>query len=387
MLITEALRTELNGVDLTRGNINVAYIAPTFKQARQIMWSLLMNALAPMGVSSSETDGVIRLPNGRKIYVSGGDNVDSLRGNAFSFIALDEWAQMKPEIWTAVLRPSLNDCQGSALMIGTPMGKNHFYDLFLRAQQSKSKEWDAFSFTSYDNPHIDDSEIDAATEDMPAEIAAQEFRASFSSFGGMVIKDEWITELPEPPGEGGDIYMAVDLSGFDEKKKSFGRTLDDTAIAIVEVGPWGWYVHDIVTGRWDVRETAIRILRLAQIHRPNVIGIEKGPLKSAIHPYLVDNMKRLMVFPPIAECTHGAKNKQGRIQWSLQGRLEQGRMTFKPGAYMKQFREQAADFPNSMAHDDMLDALAYIDQVAVVNYHEEEAMVDEFEPLDAIAGY
>lgn len=387
MLITEALKTSMNGVDLTRGNINVAYVAPTFKQARTVMWSLLLNTLGDLTNSYSETDGVIRLPNGRKIYVSGSDNYDNLRGGSYSFLVLDEYAHMKPDVWTYVLRATLNDCRGGALFIGTPQGKNHFYELFLKAQHPVARDWEAFTYTSYANPYIEDDEIEDASQDVPAEIAAQEFRATFAAFGGMVIKDEWITELEEPPGPDGQLYMAVDLSGFDEKKKSYGRSLDDTAIAIVEAGSWGWYVHDIVTGRWDVRETAIRILRLAQQHRPTCIGIEKGSLKAAIQPYLVDNMKRLMVFPPIAEVSHGLKNKQARIQWALQGRLEQGRLTFKPGAYMKKFREQAADFPNSMAHDDMLDALAYIDQVAHVNYHEDQAVVDEFEPLDDVAGY
>lgn len=387
MLISEALQTEKNGVDLTK-NINVAYIAPTFKQARQIMWQPLLNDLAPMNPTYSEIDGVIRLPNGRKIYLTGSDNYQSLRGNSWSFVVLDEYANMDPEVWTAVIRPSLADAEGGCLMIGTPAGKNHFYETFLKAQKKKvHPDWSAFTFNSYANPYIEDSEIMAAIVDMPRDIAEQEFEASFSAFGGLVFKQEWITELDEPPGPDGEIYMAVDLSGFDDKKKSHGRTLDDTAIAVVEVGPWGWYVHDIVTGRWDVRETAIRILRLAQVHRPNVIGIEKGPLKQAIGPFLVDNMKRLMVFPAIADCTHGAKNKQGRIQWALQGRLEQGRLTFKPGAYLKKFREQAADFPNPLAHDDMLDALAYIDQVAVTNYHEDQTVVDDFEFLDDVAGY
>ena len=93
------------------------------------------------------------------------------------------------------------------------------------------------------------------------------------------------------------------------------------------------------------------------------------------------------VFPAIAETTHGSKNKQGRIQWALQGRLEQGRLTFKEGAYLSKFKEQAMDFPNPMAHDDMLDALAYIDQVATVNYMGDDAVMNDFEFMDDVAGY
>lgn len=382
ILISEALKVEKDGKPLD--NINVAYVAPTFKQARQIMWSLLKNALAPMKPSTNEQDGIIRLPNGRKIYVFGADQPDNMRGNAFSYVVLDEFAQMRPDTWTAILRPALADVKGGALFIGTPQGKNHFYELFLQA--GKAEGWEGFTYRSVDNPYMDPAEIEAASQDMPAEFAAQEFRATFTAFGGLCFKEEWIQELDEPPGHG-EIYITVDLSGFDEAKKRHGKTLDDTAIAVVMVGQFGWYVLEVITGRWNVRETAVQILMAARKYRPQVIGIEKGPLKQAVWPYMVDNMKRLGVFPAVADLTHGNKNKQGRIQWALQGRLEQGRLMFRPGEYMGKLKEQLADFPNPMAHDDMIDALAYVDQVSHVSYHDEDAVEDDFVPLDDIAGF
>jgi predicted phage terminase large subunit-like protein len=180
--------------------------------------------------------------------------------------------------------------------------------------------------------------------------------------------------------------MAVDLSGFDVHKKSGGKTLDQTAIAVAEVGTFGWYVHDIVHGRWDVRETAIRILRTAQHYRPLSIGIERGALKSAIMPYLHDNMLRFGVYPSVTEVSHGGRNKQARIQWALQGLMEQRRLYFRPGAYMRQVREEMADFPNRLAHDDALDALSYIAQLATVPYNQEDQS-DEWQPFDAVAGF
>jgi len=386
MLITKVMEVENEfGYELDHGDCNVAYIAPTFKQARQIMWGPLLHAFGDMKPSASETDGVIRLPNNRKIYISGADNYDNLRGNKFSFVVLDEFAQMSPDIWEYVLRPALMDVKGGALFIGTPDGKNHFYELWLKAY--KARDWAAFRFNSDDNPFINKDELADVALDMASDAIAQELRADFNAGGGTKFKLEWINVLDKYPGDDGELYMSVDLSGFETIKKRHGKTLDDTAIAIAEVGQAGWHVRDIVTGRWDVRETAIRILRLAQKYRPRVIGIEKGPLKQAIYPYMVDNMKRLGVFPAIAETTHGSKNKQGRIEWALQGRLEQGRLTFKEGAYLAKFKEQALDFPNPMAHDDMLDALAYIDQVSAVNYMGDDAVQDDYDFLDDVAGY
>ena len=105
-----------------------------------------MAALAPIKPSASETDGVIRLPNHRKIYISGADNYDNLRGGKYSYVVLDEFAQMIPDIWEFVLRPALMDVKGGALFIGTPDGKNQFDELFLKA--AKAEGWAAFSNNS-----------------------------------------------------------------------------------------------------------------------------------------------------------------------------------------------------------------------------------------------
>ena len=62
-------------------------------------------------------------------------------------------------------------------------------------------------------------------------------------------------------------------------------------------------------------------------------------------------------------------------------------MTFSDGPYLEKVKEQMADFPNPMAHDDLIDALAYTDQVANVAYHDDEDEDEYWEPLDAVAGY
>ena len=116
------------------------------------------------------------------------------------------------------------------------------------------------------------------------------------------------------------------------------------------------------------------------------VGIEKGSLKNAIMPYLTDQMRRLNTYPNIVELSHGGKKKQERITWALQGRLEHGRVSFSKGEYLKKLIEQALDFPSQLTHDDMLDALAYIDQIAVTSYID-QPWVDTWSPLDKQAGY
>jgi hypothetical protein len=45
------------------------------------------------------------------------------------------------------------------------------------------------------------------------------------------------------------------------------------------------------------------------------------------------------------------------------------------------------DFPNHLAHDDLLDALSYIDQVSIADFAHSIELEEEWEPYDEISGY
>ena len=383
-LLIEALKEENEkGYDIK--SKSVYYVAPTFQQGKDTMWRLLKDLGQSVIESTVENVGVIRLVNGREICLKGSDRPDTLRGVGLSYVVLDEFATMKPEVWEQIIRPTLADVEGGALFIGTPDGKNHFYTVFENAKDDP--EWGAFSYYSVDNPFLKKEEIESARKSMSHEAFRQEFEASFQSFGGGVFREEDILIADEP--EDADCFMAVDLAGFGEESeltRSALKRRDESAIAVVKVTPNCWHVCDIIHGQWGTRETSLRILRAAQIYKPRTIGIEKGALKNAVMPYLQDQMLRLAIFPHIKEVTHGGKRKEDRIAWALQGRMQNHRITFSDKPYLKRLKDQMMDFPNPMAHDDLLDALAYIDQVAYVSYND-DAQLDSFEPLDIISGY
>lgn len=216
----------------------------------------------------------------------------------------------------------------------------------------------------------------------------QEFEASFEATGSGIFKEEWLHYDANEPS-GGMWYIAVDPAGFTDDKeiaKGSTRNLDETAIAVVKVGPYGWWVKEIDSGRWGVRETSIRILHHYKQVRATKVGIEKGSLKNAIMPYLTDQMRRLNVYPRIEEVTHGNQKKTERISWALAGLFEHGRVKLNVGPWNEKFREQLLDFPNPLAHDDLPDALAYIAQLQETVYMEEFEF-DYWTPLDEISGY
>lgn len=388
-LIINALQEENeHGYEL-KGK-EVWYVAPTFQQAKDIMWGLLKDLGEQVIEQSLENTATLRLVNGRTIKLKGSDRPDTLRGVGVSYVVLDEYAFMKPEVWDLIIRPTLSDVMGSALFIGTPDGKNHFYDLWLQGQKDDYENWESFSFSSTDNPVLNPEEIQEASKIMTKEAYRQEFEASFEAAGGGEFKESEFMYMDRSP-EPGNMYIAVDPAGFDSgsgKIKSAMKKLDETAIAVVETSESGWFVHDVIHGRWGIRETSLQIIRACQKYRPIMLGIEKGALMNAIMPYLEDQMKRLNIYPRIEPLTHGGKKKTDRIAWALQGRFQNGRIFFKEDApYVRDLAGQLLDFPNPMVHDDLIDALAYIDQLSNVPYFAESIIQNDFQPLDDVAGY
>ena len=377
MLIVNALQAE-------RGH--VFYVAPTQGQARDIMWQTLLELGHPVVASSHINNLQIKLINGSTISLKGSDRPETMRGVSLKFLVMDEYADMKPETFEQILRPALADQKGSALFIGTPMGRNHFYELYKYAELEDDETYRAWHFTSYDNPLLDPSEIDTAKKSMSSYAFRQEFMASFEARGSEMFKEEWVKYGTEP--EDGDYYISIDLAGFEEvnKKRTKNTRLDDTAIAVVKVNTDGWFVHDIIYGRWELNETASKIFQAINQYRPVSVGIERGIARQAVMSPLHDLMKRHQRFFRVEELTHGNKKKTDRIMWALQGRFENGYITVNKGDWNSRFLDQLFQFPDPLTHDDLVDALAYTDQLAKVAYSY-DFEIDDLEIIDRVAGY
>lgn len=371
-----------------RANSHVFYVAPTQGQARDVLWSLLLDLGSPVIQSSHVNNMQVKLINGATISLKGADRPETMRGVSLKHVVLDEYADFKPEVWEQILRPALADQKGTAIFIGTPMGRNHFYDLYKYAELSEDDDWKAWHFTSYDNPTIDDSEIEAAKKSMSSFSFRQEFMASFEAAGSEMFKEDWVV-FDEKEPDIGDYYITVDLAGFEDKQmqnKVKNKRLDETAIAVVKASPEGWWVKDIIHGRWDLKQTAEKIFQAVEHNKPIAVGIEKGIAKQAVISPLMDLMKQYNRFFRVQELTHGNTKKTDRIMWALQGRFENGRVKLNKGEWNATFLDQLFQFPTPLVHDDLVDALAYVDQIANVAYNV-NFETPEYEILDAIAGY
>jgi len=377
MLIVNALQADKG---------HVFYVAPTQGQARDIMWQTLLELAHPVVTSSHINNLQIKLINGATISLKGADRPETMRGVSLKFLVMDEYADMKPEVFEQILRPALADQKGSALFIGTPMGRNHFYDLYKYAKLGDDASYESWHFTSYDNELLDPKEIDLAKKSMSSYAFRQEFMASFEARGSEMFKEDWV--LFDDTPEIGDYYISIDLAGFEDvnKKKSKNTRLDETAIAVVKVNENGWHVKNIIHGRWDLAETARKIFDVVRDYRPVSVGIEKGIAKQAVMSPLTDMMKQHGRFFVVEELTHGNKKKTDRVMWALQGRFENGKITLEKGEWNSRFLDQLFQFPDPLTHDDLVDALAYTDQLAKVAYNY-DFEIDDLEVIDTVTGY
>ena len=211
--------------------------------------------------------------------------------------------------------------------------------------------------------------------------------ASFEARGSEMFKEEWVIIDKEEP-EGGEYYIAIDLAGFEEigKARTKNKKLDNTAIAITKVGEYGWWVKDIIHGRWTLNDTAVKIFQAVNDYKRISVGIERGIARQPVISPLTYLMRQYNSYFRIEELTHGNKSKTDRVMWALQGRFENGVIKLNKGSWSETFLDELFQFPDILTHDDTIDALAYIDQLQTVTYRE-DFEVDEHELLDSVAGY
>lgn len=254
---------EIKGLALAK-EARICYIAPTFQQARDIAWQMLIKELKPIIKKVNESRLELEVSTKDKgtsfIVLRGWEAIETLRGQKFDFLVIDEVASMRNFWlnWQEVVRPTLTDTRGQVMFISTPKGFNHFYDLY--NFQDKDSDYKSFHFSSYDNPNIPADEIDKAKQELPEDRFAQEYLADFRKTEGLVYKEfsrERHVSLETPKG------ITDSILGID-----FGYTNPATIIPIsIDQDNHYW-----VTEEWyKTQQTTEQIAEQAKLYKPTKV--------------------------------------------------------------------------------------------------------------------
>ena len=173
-------RQILKGLTCQRERPRLAYIAPTYGQAKRAAWDYLKSLAAPvLAGQPNETELRVDLVNGSRIQCYGAENAEALRGIYLDDACLDEYADMAPSVWPEVIRPALSDRQGGALFIGTPKGRNDFHRIVDEA--GRDPNWTQLILRASETGYVADGELEMARRDMTPEQFSQEFECSFDA--------------------------------------------------------------------------------------------------------------------------------------------------------------------------------------------------------------
>lgn len=163
----------------------MGYIAPTYTQGKATSFDYFQFYSEPVpGRTVNQSELRVDFPNQGQARIYGGDNPDSLRGLYFDAVVLDEFGMHPAKTFSEVIAPTLVDRGGSALFLGTPNGKNQFFEI---AQHAKAREaagdpeWFFREYKASETGLLDAAYLAQARSIMTADEYAQEFECSFEA--------------------------------------------------------------------------------------------------------------------------------------------------------------------------------------------------------------
>lgn len=324
---------------LTKNNARVLYTTPTFEDLKNRYREAVI-FFQPLGAKCKE--GQISVYGGI-IDMSGVYRYDGLRGNKYHRFIGDEWAHSTyaESAWNEAIRATLSDYEGDGYFFSTPNGENFFKKLDDRSQ--RFNDWQSFHFTSYTNPYIKKSEIEAAKRELPKLIFEQEYLAEYISVVGALFKPDRILY---DDYDCSIVTMGVDLA-ISQKQQA-----DKTAISIMGQHDDGTVVVKYVEAKQlTFNEQQQWIKAVAEQYKPDIIAIENVQYQAAAVQELARTTSYNVVGIP------ANKDKVTRAQ-GLALRYEMGLVRHAPHLLDTDFEKQLFSFP-STTHDDMVDALVH----------------------------
>ena len=183
MAINHMLRAALTNKLL---NPRYAFISPYRLQGKATAWDYIKQFAGKIpGTKFNESELRCDLANGARITILGAENDQAIRGISLDGCVFDETQSIKPTIFPEVIRPALADRKGWCVFIGTPKGRNNFYQLYQSA--IKNPKWYACTYKASETDILDEEELQAAKDVMSKDLYEQEFECSVSSCNNRIV--------------------------------------------------------------------------------------------------------------------------------------------------------------------------------------------------------
>ena len=196
-------------------NKKCMYVAPSYRMAKQIVWEDLKQMIKERNWHRkiNESELTITLVNGSTIFLRSADNPDSIRGIGLDYVVIDEAADISEEAWKAVIRPTLSDREGDALIIGTPKGRNWLYDVYQNAKHLN--DWHSWQKRTIDGGQVSAEEIAQAKQDLDERTYKQEYEATFVEYSGLIyyaFGDHNITDMDFGSAQNIPVHIGMDFN-------------------------------------------------------------------------------------------------------------------------------------------------------------------------------
>jgi hypothetical protein len=220
------------------------WVAPTYKVVkrgyaeviRQLPKDVLTHAPPPDTHFDAGRAVTLKFKNGSRMEFYSAERPEGMLGEGVDFCVMDEAAIMNGRIWNQVVRPTLMDRLGGALMISTPRGRNWFYKVYQQGQDLLHPDWESWTFESWTNPTLPEGEVEDMKGAMPRMEYEQEVEAKFLAAGSSTfffdekaIQQNRILEngLIEDCPPLGYVVLGIDLARSNDYTVLYGARMRD----------------------------------------------------------------------------------------------------------------------------------------------------------------
>ena len=325
----------------------VWWTAPTYAIAG-IAWDLIRPLAVAIGATARESERRLLMPGGGEVAFKTADDPDKLRGQGLDLLILDEADFIARRVWEEVLRPALADRKGRALIISTPNREGGWvHELSQAGASREGLELASWTFPSWTNPYLEDSEIAAARASLPSIVFRREFGAEFVSASGALIRRDWLRQGEPLDLEGLRLSIGVDLAISTKEGADY-----TAAVAMARDSSGRVYILDAdrVRASFDGVLAFIRGFVARQRAPVSVVAVEQVAYQAAV----IQELLRTTELPVIG--VRPDRDKVTRFL-PLQARYEQGLILHAPDL-SKAYTRELLGFPVG-EHDDLIDAAVY----------------------------